>query len=157
MKTKIMQLMLMLGAVAFVCSACGSTSSKTPGKNANIVPTKWEKPISQSPARQAEHIIKKKKGVTEVHAVNSKKDLMVAMKLKTFYRLSSQQMVDKFQKSLEKRFPDLKVQVSSDRKIFMEISSLQKQLKQGKVGSQGLDSKMKRIDKFMKEQDPSKQ
>lgn len=157
MKTIAIKLMLVLGTTVLACSACGSAPSKTPGKNMNVVPTKWEKPINQSVAHKAESILKKQKGVTEVRAVNTKKELMVAMKLKTFYRLSTQQMGKKFEKMLKKRFPGMQVQVSSDSKIFSEITDLEKQLKKGNVNEKRLAAHMKRIDKFMKDQDPSKQ
>ena len=163
MKTNIIKLMVALAVVSAGCAGCSSGQNQSqnqnasPQQNVNIVPTKWGSPIDQSIANEAKKRVIRRKEVTEVHAANSKKDLMVAVKLKTFQRFNSQQIVKKIAKSLQKDYPKRKVQVSSDKKIFAEVADLENKLKKDEVSPKQLEKKMKRINRFMKDPDPSKQ
>lgn len=161
MKTNIIKVVLALAAVSAGCAGCASGQNQSQNQNAqqnvNYVPPKSGSPIDQSPANQVKKRVIQRNEVTEVHAANSKKDLMVAVKLKTFQRFNSQQIVKKIAKNLQKDYPKQKVQVSSDKKIFAEVADLENKLKKNKIGPQQLEKKMKRIDRFMKDQDPSKQ
>lgn len=145
------------GTMILMFSGCSNGQGQSRQGNNKPTPVQMQMPVDQSPSRQVEKIVKQNKNVTQSVAVNSKKDLMVGIKLKTFARFSTLQIVNKLQKSTQKKYPRWKVQVSSDKKIYAEISSLKKKLNQGNLSNKRLNKKMKRIDGFMKDQDPSKQ
>jgi len=147
----------LIAIVLFMSSGCAGGKSQSQQNQAKPAPVGMRIAVDQTPARQAEKKGKQVKNVTASVAVNSKKDLMVGIKLKTFARFNTLQIVNHLQKSLQKQYPKMKVQVSSDKKIYAEISDAKKKMKQGKLTSSKLKKKMKRIHRFMKDQDPSKQ
>ncbi|HET7657108.1 MAG TPA: YhcN/YlaJ family sporulation lipoprotein [Bacillales bacterium] len=148
---------LLIGTALLTGSGCAGGQGQSGLGNSKPVPVRMQVPVDQTPSRQVENKVIKRKDVTKVIAVNSKKDLMVGLKLKTMARFSTLQIVKGVQKKLQKQYPKVKVQVSSDQKIYSEISDLKMKLSQGKITMGMLDQKMERIDRFMKEQDPSKQ
>lgn len=160
MKIKLIKTVAVLGIGVILCMGCGGkqdNQNASPGKDIKVIPAKWEHEVNQSLSDQVKPYVQKQKGVTEVHAVNSKKELMVAVKLKTLQRFNALQIVQGIEKKLQKQYPKVKVQVSSDRKIYTEVSDLENQLDEGKVRPKTLEKKIKRIDQFMKDQDPSKE
>lgn len=144
----------------FFIIAAGCNQQEDQGKhsspdNLNIVQTKRDAAIDQTVANRAKRQVIQRDEVTEVHAVNSKKDLLVAVKLKTLATFNAQQLAEEITKQLEKQYPKHHIQVSSDKKIFNEVVELENQLSQGKAHRKTLEKKMKRIDSFMKQQDPA--
>lgn len=148
-----------LAAVILISAGCANQQSQpqsqqsgTPHSN-QATPVKWEEQTDQKPAGQARRYISEhRKEVTDVHAINSKKELLITVKLKTFANFSAQQITKKIQKHLQKRNPQRKVQVSSDKKIYQQITKTEAQIRQGQIKAKALKERIKKINKFYKEQ-----
>lgn len=150
---------VLLVAVIMIPAGCASNQGQQqsqpprPSHTNNVTPVKWGEQIDQTPAGKAKLYVKNhRKEVTNVHAVNSRKELLVAVKLKTFDRLKAKSITKKIAKHLQKRNPKHKAQVSSDKKIYQQITQTESQLRQGEMKTKTLEKRMKKIDGFFKEQ-----
>ncbi|HEX6923054.1 MAG TPA: YhcN/YlaJ family sporulation lipoprotein [Bacillales bacterium] len=152
MKAYLINGIFIIGTAFFLLAGCASQQNQSSEKDVNFVPAKWETQDGQTVAEQVEGQVAKRKGIKDVQAIPSKKELLVAIRLKTFDRFNSQQIVKKIEKKLQKQYPKRKVQVSSDKKVYMEIAELESKIRQGEIDAKERKNKMKRIHKFLKEQ-----
>lgn len=144
--------------MAVILVIAGCTNNQNPqqsGSRSQSNPTevKWEEQIDQTPASEAKKYVEnERKEMTDVHAINSKKELHVAVKFKTFDAFNTQQLTKKVQKHLQKQFPKYKVQVSSDRKIYQQISKVEGAIQSKQINKQTLKKRMEKINQFFKNQ-----
>ncbi|MFY4776947.1 YhcN/YlaJ family sporulation lipoprotein [Metabacillus sp. RGM 3146] len=90
------------------------------------------------------------KEVTAARAVNTDKDLYIAVKIKQMNRFQVKPIKKKIKEKLKTLFPDMKVHVSADKKIFSELDELEKRLDNPKMDKEKLQKELKRIKKDMK-------
>src|SRR5699024_1829265 len=87
-------------------------------------------PVDQQSANRAKHLLNKYEEIKSVSAVNLKK---------------------KITKNINKHFPDLKVTLSTDEKIHLEIKKLEQALQERKLSKKELADKIKKIISLSKE------
>jgi hypothetical protein len=102
-------------------------------KNVNYTKVTSGNVVDQSPSVRAKEFVSKKEETTEVKAVNSKKDLYIAFNVGTFERFQLDKIESDVKKELKKKFPNHTVHVSTDKKVFLELETLEEKLGSNKV------------------------
>jgi hypothetical protein len=110
------------------------------------------KPIDQSVANHAKEKIIAKEDITDVKAVNTDKELMAAIKVENFDRFRLKSIEKSVKSDLEKKYPDYKVFVSTDKKIFWELEKIEQRLKKNDMNKKNLKNDLNKLKSLMKEQ-----
>ncbi|MDE3839184.1 hypothetical protein C0966_07395 [Bacillus methanolicus] len=153
MKDKISKLILVLTVIG-LSSGCNENQNQL-GDNNNdlsISQVHTSKPINQSVANQAKEKVIKKKEISDVKAVNTDKELFVAIKVENFDRFRLKKIEKKVKSDVEKMFPDHKVFVSTDSKMYLELDQLEQKLQKDNLNMKNLKKDFNKIKSLMKEQ-----
>src|SRR5699024_2466782 len=108
-------------------------------------------PVDQQSPNQAKHLLNKYAEIKSVRAVNLDKQLLVGVQLKHHDRFNKNDIEKKINKDINKNFPELKVTLSTDEKIQLEIKKLEQALQERKLSKKELADKIKKIISLSKE------
>ncbi|MFB7642636.1 hypothetical protein [Peribacillus butanolivorans] len=78
--------------------------------------------------------------------------MLVAVKVDNFDRFRLKSIKKQAQSDLENMFPDYKILISTDQKIFLELDQLEQKLEKDKTKIDSLEKDFKKIKSLMKEQ-----
>jgi len=136
---------------------CGTDSNQNANQNTqnDVEFTKIatdKKSIDQQPANRAKELLSKHDEVTNVKAVNSSDKLVIAIEIEHMKRFLLKQIEKDLKKEMEKEFEDYKVELSSDKKIILELEELEEKIQSGSIPKKELKKEVDRIIKFSHEQ-----
>ena len=144
--------LFLITVIGFVSGCSGNSNQIDNNKNLNISKVHTSSPIEQSVANQAKDRLLAEEEVSDVKAVNSDKELLVAVKVDNFDRFRLTSIKKQAQSDLENMFPDYKVLISTDQKMFLELDQLEQKLEKDKTKMDSLKKDFKEIKSLMKEQ-----
>lgn len=136
-------------AMVFLLISCSNDASETEHPMPTDISTKPF--ISQEAANQAVDMALKKEEVIRANAINTEKQLLLAFEVKPFDRFQLQSIEKKLKKELKNAFKDMKVEVSYDPKIMLEIEKVQDKIQANEMDKKTLTKEMKRIVKLKHE------
>ncbi|MBO1513661.1 YhcN/YlaJ family sporulation lipoprotein [Metabacillus bambusae] len=144
---------LFIMANIVLCSGCTGNHNQFTNNNddAKIVKVSTKKPIDQSVANQAKEIVIKEKEISGVKAVNTDQELLLAVKVDHFDRFRLKSIEKKVKSDLEKTFPDHKIIISTDSKMYLELEQLEQKLQKDKTEKKTLKKEFDKIKSLMKE------
>ncbi|MCO0596194.1 YhcN/YlaJ family sporulation lipoprotein [Peribacillus butanolivorans] len=145
-------ILFLITVIGFVSGCSGNSNQIDNNKNLNISKVHTSSPIKQSVANQAKDKLLAKEEVSDVKAVNSDKELLVAVKVDNFNRFRLKSVKKQAQSDLENMFPDYKILISTDQKMFLELDQLEQKLEKDKTKMDSLKKDFKEIKSLMKEQ-----
>ena len=100
---------------------------------------------------EAKKIAQQNKRVDQATAVTFDHELFVALKVSNFNRFFLRSTRSEVHKNLRKRFSNKEVHVTTDSKLFDELSKIEKQIdQQPQQPEKVLEKKLKKINKDMK-------
>ncbi|GEB32372.1 MULTISPECIES: YhcN/YlaJ family sporulation lipoprotein [Brevibacillus] len=147
-----MRTILAILAIALVMTGCsGKNNAQTQQQN-KAEPLCTPVPVRHAEwEEQAKAIAAKVDGIDEVVAVQIDNDLNLAIKVSNFNRFKLQSIEKEVAGKLKTAFPDSKVHVTSDKKLFMDLQSMSgtpwptdvKEACQKKKAAKELEKKMK--------------
>ncbi|MEH6888933.1 YhcN/YlaJ family sporulation lipoprotein [Bacillus sp. JJ864] len=105
--------------------------------------------IDQSIANQAKDQIFNMEEVIEVKAVNFNNELYVAAKPEHHERFQLKKLKKEMKQTLEKTYPNLKVYVSMDKKIFMLLDKLETKIKNKEADKKEIKKQLKVVKEEM--------
>ncbi|MFE0505607.1 YhcN/YlaJ family sporulation lipoprotein [Peribacillus butanolivorans] len=144
--------LFLITVIGFVSGCSGKSNQMDNNKNLNISKVHTSSPIKQSVANQAKDRLLAEEEVSDVKAVNSDKELLVAVKVDNFDRLRLKSVKKQAKSDLENMFPDYKILISTDQKMFLELDQLEQKLEKDKTKMDSLKKDFKKIKSLMKEQ-----
>lgn len=124
---------VMFFSVMVLVSCNNQDENQTLTKNVNYTNVKYGGVVDQSPSAKAKDIVSEREETTDIRAVNSDKDLYLAFNVDTFDSFRIDKIEADVKKELKKKFPDYNVQVSTDKKVFLELEALEAKLANKKV------------------------
>ncbi|TYR79460.1 hypothetical protein FZC66_15280 [Priestia megaterium] len=144
---------LFLTATIGFSSGCAGNEDQSANNNndADVVKVHTRKSIDQSVANEAKEKVIKKEEITDVKAVNTDKELLLAVKVNQFDRLRLKGIKKDVKSELEKKYPDHKILVSTDQKIYLELEQLEKKLQKDKTKKKALKKEFDDLKSLMKE------
>ena len=90
--------------------------------------------------------------ISEVMAVNTDKDILVAIKVKQFDRFQLKKIEKNIKTELEKQYPNYSILVSADQKMYFELVKLDEKIQKNTLSMKDLKKDTKKIKSLMKEQ-----
>lgn len=143
---------ILLSLVVLISLAgCTEQKAKDSDQKPSVTNVHSKTLVSQSPSVTAREEIKKRKDVSNVKAVNTEKELMVALEIEQFDRIHVKKTVKEVKAKLKKTFPHHKIEVTADSKIFLELDKLQSKIEKNKLDTKSLKKEHKDLKKLMKE------
>ncbi|MCM3603179.1 YhcN/YlaJ family sporulation lipoprotein [Robertmurraya korlensis] len=121
-------------------------------KDLSISQVHTSKPIDQSVANQAKEKMITKDEITDVRAVNTDKELLVAIKVENFNRFRLKSIEKTVKSDLEKMYPNHKVVVSTDKKMFWELEKIEQRLQKNNMNKKSLKKDLQKLESILKEQ-----
>ncbi|MFC0271392.1 YhcN/YlaJ family sporulation lipoprotein [Metabacillus herbersteinensis] len=137
--------------IGLVSGCAGNQNQFATTNDANIVKVHTSKPIDQSVANQAKEKVIKEEEISGVKAVNTDKELLLAVKVNQFDRFRLKKIEKKVKSDLEKAYPDHKIEVSTDSKMYLELEQLEQKLQKDKTNMKTLKKEFDKIKSLMKE------
>jgi len=153
-KTTKLKIIFFILMVIGLGSGCNATQNQLDDdqNNLSISQVHTSKPIDQSVANRAKEKIISKGEISDVKAVNTDKELLVAIKVDNFDRFRLKKIEKTVKSDVEKMFPDHKVFVSTDKKMFWELEQLEQRLQKDNTNMKNLKKDFNKIKSLMKEQ-----
>ncbi|MGM8213771.1 hypothetical protein ACLIBH_13440 [Virgibacillus sp. W0430] len=107
--------------------------------------------IEQAPSNQAKKMLQNYEEVTKINAVNTTKDLVIAFEIEHHERISLNQFESVLKEKMKKSFENYNVQLSTDKKIIIELEQLESAITNRSISSKELNKKIKDLIKLSKE------
>jgi hypothetical protein len=122
------------------------------GSDIDLTKVKTTSPADQSISNKVKNKLIKRDDVTGVRGVNTDKKLFIALKITQFDRLHLKKIEKEVKDKLKKDYPDMEHEVSTDKKIYLELDELEKKLQEETLSKKKLKKEMKRIKGKMNDQ-----
>ncbi|WP_247747192.1 YhcN/YlaJ family sporulation lipoprotein [Alkalihalobacillus sp. BA299] len=106
--------------------------------------------VDQTKADHAKKIILSMDEVIEVRGVSNEENIYIAPSVKHFDRLHLNGIRSDGFARIKKRYPNAKVHVSTDKKIFMELEKLENELKEKRISKEDFTKRLKKLEEDMK-------
>lgn len=155
MKDKItkMKISFLLLTAIGLCSGCAGNQKQFTNNNddANVVKVHTKKPVDQSIANEAKEKVMKREEISSAKAVNTDKEILLAVKVDNFDRFRLKEIEKKVKSDLKEEYTDYKILVSTDSKMYMELEQLEHKLQEDKLKWEALKKEFDKIKNLMKE------
>lgn len=132
----------------FIVTACANQESQVI-TNMSIAD---DLQVKQTIALRAEEKVRKMKEVTEAVAINNKKQLLIAFRVKQFEKFRLPKVEKKIKDALKEEFPNNDINVSSDLKIFLETNKIKNDIYNKKLSEDKITKEIERVKKLSEEQ-----
>src|SRR5690625_1504407 len=134
---------------------CGTPSTMESPNDNNVELTKLtteKESINQEASNKAKDIIQQYDDITAVNAVNSSNHLIASFEVEYLQRFNLEDIRGEIEKQLKEEFPTLKVVVSTDQKIIIELEKLETELNKNSISKKQLEKNVKKIISLSKEE-----
>ncbi|MEM5595105.1 YhcN/YlaJ family sporulation lipoprotein [Niallia circulans] len=156
MKDKITKIKIFLSILAVIGFGTGCNDNQNQldedNNHLGISQVHTSKPIGQSVANRAKEKIITKEEISDVKAVNTDKELFVAIKVDNFDRFRLKSIEKTVKSDLEKMYPNHKVVVSTDKKMFWELEKIEQRLQKNNMNKKSLKKDLQKLESILKEQ-----
>ncbi|MCS1350152.1 hypothetical protein [Mechercharimyces sp. CAU 1602] len=142
---------LMLCSVVgfFLLGGCGKEAS--PSENLNHAqPISYQQQQEYQAGIEAKRIAEKHRRVQKAVSIALKDQLTVGIKVTNFDRLYLSQTRAEVIGSLQKKFPDKKVKVTTDSKLFGVLENLEKMRAKGAIRAEDVEKRLEKVNLDMK-------
>ena len=146
-------MLLLLLTVIGLGSGCNRNQNQSgeDHKELSISQVHTSKPINQSVANQAKKKVITEEDISDVKAVNDK-ELLIAIKVENFERFRLKKIEKNVKSDLEKVYPNHKILVSTDSKMYLELDQLEQKIQKDNTNREELEKDFNKIKSLMKEQ-----
>ncbi|MHA6252028.1 hypothetical protein [Oceanobacillus sp. CAU 1775] len=136
-----------------ILSACTNTTNPDEQRQKNNISfSQTSTNINQNTAAFVKKFIKANKDHEEVYAVNTTDKLILAVIPKQHDRFQLKDFRKEIEKELGYELRQMDLEVTTDRKIALEIEALEEKIRNKKISKHDLEREMERIIKLSKEE-----
>ncbi|KKI90616.1 hypothetical protein WQ54_20365 [Bacillus sp. SA1-12] len=146
-RTIITQILLVLIIVGSGCNGAAIDNEK----NEQNIRKVTSESKNMSVSNQVIQLLMKQKEVSDVKVINSDKELFIAAQIKQMDRFRIKEIEKKLKKLAEDHFPNHHVTLSTDKKILLELSELEKQVNKTNISKKKLKKELNRIKSLSEE------
>lgn len=149
-----LKILLLLLTIIGIGSGCNENQNQMGyhNKDLSISQVHTSKPIDQSVANHAKEKMITKDEITDIRAVNIDKELLAAIKVENFNRFRLKTIEKTVKSDLEKIYPNHKVIVSTDKKMFWELEKIEQRLQKNNTNKKSIKKDLKKLESLIKEQ-----
>lgn len=141
--------------ISLMLIGCGTPSTMESPNDNSVELTKLtteKESINQEASNKAKDIIQQYDDITAVNAVNSSNHLIASFEVEYLQRFNLEDIRGEIEKQLKEEFPTLKVVVSTDQKIIIELEKLETELNKNSISKKQLEKNVKKIISLSKEE-----
>lgn len=106
----------------------------------------------QNASNLAKEILSNDEEISEVRAVNHDNDLLIAINVDHHERFALDTIESELRKKINKNFSDMKVTLSTDQKILIELEQLENDIQGNDISKKQLKDRVKKLKSLSKEQ-----
>lgn len=145
--------MLLLITLVFLVACNTNTEQESQKDQSSTQPTQISTSSlpDQSPSIQSRKSLRKTDEIADVYAVNNNKQLLVALKVHQLDRFKLAKLRKELTAKLKKQFPKMKTELSTDKKLLIELDELEDKIKSRNITKKKLEKEIKHLKKLMKE------
>lgn len=138
---------------ALLLIGCGPTPESQGNNNIelNQIST-TSNAIDQGPANQAKEYLSNYEEITSIKAANTSKKLMIAIEIEHHERFGLANFREKRKKEMKEKFPNMEVDLSTDKKIVLELDRIEKALESESVSKKELEKALDKVIGLSKEE-----
>lgn len=118
----------------------------------NLTRLSTNKSIDQTYSNQAKESLEQNNDLTSIKAVNTDDQMVITFEVDHLKRFKLEKIRKKIEKKMKKKFSNLKVLVSTDQKIVIELEKIEKELQTNKMTKKELEKEIKQLMDLAKEQ-----
>ncbi|WP_156290507.1 hypothetical protein [Oceanobacillus salinisoli] len=140
--------------ICLILFGCGNESADENANNNQSIEVEnisANKLIDQEPSNKAKDILKKHDEVTGIKAANTSKDMIIAVQIEHNKRFQLQKIKKDLTKELKEHFKNFHVELTIDKKIYLELEKLEEKLDSKSITPSKLGKEIDRITKLSKE------
>ncbi|WP_053074927.1 hypothetical protein [Ornithinibacillus californiensis] len=138
--------------VSIIGCSDDSTSQRNKDNSVNITQISAKNNYNQHFSNEAKQTLSQKEDITKVVAVNTDKLLVIAIEVPHHERFNLKKVNKDLSKEMDEKFKDLTVELTTDKKIVLELEKLEGQLRKNEISKKELKKQLKHISKLLKEQ-----
>ncbi|GAA0613777.1 hypothetical protein GCM10009001_33770 [Virgibacillus siamensis] len=146
------RLIIMIGLILFLtsCSTMDNSTTQEDGINLSYITSNHT--IDQHASNKAKEMLRKHNTITSIHAVNTDQKMLIAVEVHHRHRFRLANIRKDLQKEMVKAFPDKEVELSTDKKVVIELNRLEKSIDSNEMNKKKLKMEMNQLIKLMHEQ-----
>lgn len=148
-------LALTLCIVLFSITGCNDSSiseSEKSETNSHITKVVTKSETNQDISNQAKEMLQDYDDISSINAVNTDKELIIAFDVPQLDRLRLAKIRQRVSKDVKKEFDSYDVEVSTDKKIILELEKIEEKLQNNSLTKKELKKEVKRITRLAQEQ-----
>lgn len=131
-------------------SGCNTVNNNEKG-NTNITNVSYQQSKDLNTSAQVEKLLKNEKEVKNAKAVNTDKKILIAVEINQMERFRLEDIEKRLIKMIEDEYPNHDVDLSTDKKIFLELEKLKKKITEKDMNEKKIDKELKRIKSLSEE------
>lgn len=153
MKILKIKLLLLLTVLSFLVACNTNTKEESQQGPSSAKPSQISTSSipDQTPAKQAKKLMRQYDEITNVYAINTSKKILVAIEINQMDRLKMTKLRKRTSAKLKKQFPNFKTELSTDKKLIIEIEKLENKTKHNHITNQKLKKEIKHLIELTKE------
>lgn len=146
------RIIITIGLILFLtsCSTVDNSTTQEDGINLSYITSNHT--FDQHASNRAKKMLSKHDPITSINAVNTDKKLLIAVEVQHRHRFRLAKIRKDLQKDMNKAFPDKKVEMSTDKKIVIELTRLEKAIDTNEISKKKLIKEINHLIKLMHEQ-----
>jgi|SRR5699024_9368416 len=108
--------------------------------------------VDQQASHKAKKILSEQGEIAGVRAVNDGKELLIGVKLNHHDRINMADIESNLRQKMKQSFSNMKVTLSTDKKIHLELEKLEKEVQQKGISKEAITKRLQKIKKLSKEE-----
>jgi len=151
MKSKKTFILILLLIVLVGCNNQNNTLEDKDNSNVDMTKINHPTSINQDQSNRAKDSLSKDNNITNIHAVNTEKQLVIAIDISHMKRFRLKKIEEDLKKKMKKQFPRMDVYFSTDKKIILELEKLEQDINSKSLAKKDISKKVKKIIELMSE------
>lgn len=136
----------------FLGACTNQTSPEQTADNNNYSVIQTSSSYKQDTANHVKSYLDRNEAFNEVYAVNTDSKLLVAVQPRQIDRFQLKEFRKTLEEDLKDEIHPLQLELSTDKKIALELEKIEEQLKEKQLSKEELKKELERIIKLSKEQ-----
>src|SRR5699024_3064492 len=146
MKSKKTFILILLLIVLVGCNNQNNTLEDKDNSNVDMTKINHPTSINQDQSNRAKDSLSKDNNITNIHAVNTEKQLVIAIDISHMKRFRLKKIEEDLKKKMKKQFPRM-----DDKKIILELEELEQDINSKSLDKKDISKKVKKIIELMSE------
>ncbi|MGG3928101.1 YhcN/YlaJ family sporulation lipoprotein [Metabacillus fastidiosus] len=151
MKHKYTARIIYIFFLVIVMTGCSGMYKNEGANKPNVTDVSFKNSHGQSGTEIMKQLLENEEEVKNVRAVNFDKELLIAAEIDHMDRFRLKEIEQKLREKVQKQYPDYKVIISTDKKIFLELEQLENKMRTENLSKKKVEKEMNRIKNLSKE------